>query len=159
MCLNICVPDAPINFAAHNRVFFECLTPQAVLKSIIKVDENAATAIFELSVIPKISKNKGNMAVAGIERKKSMTNSMLSYSFDEVPNIKPRGKPIAIASVNAAPTRPRVVNMSGMMAPDNINSTIPLIVSIVLGRKNVSITPEIDNKNQSKTTARGPITV
>ena len=74
----ICKRVAPIKRTASVRDFLVCMTPYAVLKMIMRPAANAVTAIFELSSIPKTNRNRGNMAVAGIDLKKSITNSKLS---------------------------------------------------------------------------------
>ena len=66
--------DEPIDLAANIRVRRAFITPYATLKTTMSQPANAATAIFEKSPKPKSKRNSGNIAVAGVDLKKSMMN-------------------------------------------------------------------------------------
>jgi hypothetical protein len=55
---------------------------------------NAAIAILLISVIPKISINKGIKAEDGVDLKKSIKNSTLLYAGTELPSSTPSGTPM-----------------------------------------------------------------
>jgi hypothetical protein len=67
--------DAPMTFAARRRFLRAFMTPYATLNRITSAAPNVATRILVSSPTPKITRNRGNMAEAGVERKKSTTNS------------------------------------------------------------------------------------
>jgi hypothetical protein len=67
---------------------------------IIREQEKITTEIFAVSPIPKKSKNIGKSAEAGIERRKSIGNSMESESLFDEPNTSPSGIPITIDNAN-----------------------------------------------------------
>jgi hypothetical protein len=99
-------------------------------------EEKEATAIFVVSLIPKISMNKGKNAVAGIDRKKSITNSVCLYRCFDIPNSRPIGHPMIAAIKNDRPTRISVDLMSVEITPSESNLIVLLSVSIGHGKRN-----------------------
>jgi hypothetical protein len=69
-------------------------------KIIIQRDMKHEIATLELSLMPKNSKNTGNIAVAGKERKKWTITSLDWYAFLDAPSNKPIGIHIAAAIIN-----------------------------------------------------------
>ncbi len=58
---------------------------------------NAATEILVLSPTPNSTRNSGNIADAGVERKKSTTNSTERYSLSDEPRKMPSGMAMTAA--------------------------------------------------------------
>ena len=103
---------APMIFIASNLCLFICLIPSAKLNVIIRKEAKAAERIFELSPTPKTIKNKGKMAVAGVDLKKSKTYETAEYIFLNLPRIRPMGIAAHTEIMKDSPIRIKVLWIS-----------------------------------------------
>lgn len=126
---------------------------------IISPAAKAETSIFDLFVIPNMSKNNGNRAVAGIERKKSIKNSTLRYILSVIPNNNPVGKPsitaIEIEIVNL--TRVDRMSCKNVTSPKRISASF--IVRNGSGNNNGSNILSRVTTNQMAINAIGPMII
>jgi hypothetical protein len=79
--------------------------------------ELPATATLVLSPTPRITRNKGNKAEAGVERKKSITNSSERYTRTDEPSTSPSGTQIRVAIRKASKVLTTVTRRSAIRLP------------------------------------------